>query len=122
MITDTPTEQAEINRIIRLAEEFKRRNAGKVRKVMVGEVSVDSGRVVIIDPCYLHDGKPGPGGLEHATEGWKEEKRMSEVDKASGGWIDDNTGEAKKAGSIYNGLAVASSTGYGDGTYPVYAR
>ena len=31
------------------------------------------------------------------------------------------TGEAQHAGSVLNGSAVASSTGWGDGTYPVYA-
>ncbi len=121
----TEDEKQRFALIIRLDEDFRRKHAGKVRRVEVGHVCVDSGNVVIVDPCYLHDGKHGPNGtpdeygLQHASEGWIEEKRMDEVMDI--GAIDEKTGEARPAGPIYNGLAVASHTGYGDGTYPVYA-
>ncbi len=117
----TPKEKQKFAQTIRLYEECKRKHGGKVRRVKVGYVSVDSGQVIIVDPCYLHDGKPGPGGLQHASKGWKYEQHYEECCDATGGGIDDRTGEAQHAGSVLNGSAVASSTGWGDGTYPVYA-
>jgi hypothetical protein len=122
----TEDEKQKFARIIRLDEEFKRKNAGKVRRVEVGHVTVDSGRIIIIDPCHLHDGRTLPNGLRHSSEGWIDpttgqatEKREEEMDAI--GCIDETTGESKPAVPVYHSSAVASSTGYGDGTYPVYA-
>jgi hypothetical protein len=117
----TPEEKRKFAQTIRLHEEFKQKHAGKVRRVKVGYVSVDSGQVIIVDPCHLHDGKPGPGGLQHSSRGWKYEQHYEECRRATTGGIDDRTGEARRAGSVLDGSAVASSTGWGDGTYPVYA-
>jgi hypothetical protein len=119
----TPEEQAIICRF----EDFKRKNAGKIRRVEVGHVTVDTATVVIIDPCHINDGRPLPSGFMNSSEGLVDpttgqikENQQDEIEEATMG-IDPTTGEASGAGSIYHGSAVASSTGYGDGTYPVYA-
>jgi hypothetical protein len=84
--------------------------------------------VVILDPCGIHDGRPLPGGFVNASEGLIDpntgqirEDRKDEIEDVTMGGIDPTTGEAQVAGSFYHNIAVASSTGYGDGTYPVYA-
>lgn len=81
-----------------------------VERVLVGHVPVDSGQLMLTDPCYItsgfddeftettfpHDDYPLTyNGASHAT--------LSE-----GGY-----GEL-------DGLAIAFSSGHGDGCYPVY--
>ncbi len=61
----------------------------------VGQVSVDSGQVVIVDPCYVAE-----KGLDY----------------------DEVCATTSPCGSWMRGHAVASRSGYGDGGYPVYAE
>jgi phosphodiesterase/alkaline phosphatase D-like protein len=76
----------------------------------VGNVGVDSGQVMIVDPCYLDGYDP------QTNEEWDLEKNK---DKFSYQGICHKT-LTEKVGQV--GLAVASSSGYGDGYYPVYAE
>lgn len=78
--------------------------------VYMGEVAVDSGQLVIIDPCYLQDWKNGEYHLDGKN---KDKNNYHEACEAS---------LSKKGfGQIFKGLAIASSTLYGDGSYPVFA-
>lgn len=70
----------------------------------VGDIGVDAGVVWIGDPCYLRDDSPN-NPLKH----WDQFCR----------WLDEDNPRHVKAHGM---LGVASSTGYGDGMYPVYAR
>jgi hypothetical protein len=65
---------------------------------LVGTVGVDSGTVIIIDPCYLHD-----SGTNWAWEAFCEA-----------------AGKAGYAPFEFMG-GIASGTTWGDGSYPVYA-
>ena len=82
---------------------------------LVGHVSVDSGQVMIVDPCYVLDGehddapKHDPKDHKQCTYGHPCEVTIS----------DKRYGEFFAKGF---GTAIASSSGYGDGNYPVYAR
>ena len=67
--------------------------------VLVGEVGVDSGQVVVVDPCYVSDGLDYDQVCD-ATEG---------------------KDGSPQCGTWDNG-AVASGTAWGDGSYPVVAR
>lgn len=72
--------------------------------VHIGDIDVDSGSIIITDPCYWHE----CGMHEDA------------IDALNPGWKPVNTAEIPHdAGHM--GKAVASRTGLGDGTYPVYA-
>ena len=83
-----------------------------MKKVLVGHIGVDAGICWIGDPCYiLH------------TEG--------DLPKEIGeNWEDfcDKLGEEYPTMKSFNynmgheGLGVCVSTGYGDGSYPVYAK
>lgn len=73
----------------------------KLKKI--GMIGVDSGTIIISDPCYL------------IGEGWTDEDYDKEVcsDWDRGKQIKNDIGAYK---------AVLSSTGFGDGVYPVYAE
>lgn len=84
------------------------------KKVLIGSIGVDSGQVMIGDPCYLDEWKANEfdASAAYPTE-------------ATGTFDYDGacraTCSAAGHGELGNGRAVASETLYGDGRYPVYA-
>ena len=78
----------------------------------IGYVMVDSGQVMIGDPCYLSD--------------WKGHEFDGDGKTPDGSWEYSYSGACNAtlspagAGMLENGSAVALSSGYGDGSYPVY--
>ena len=76
----------------------------------VGVIGVDAGLCWIGDPCYCVT----PDSTEHPAQTWSEF-----CDK-----LFEDTSDTKqwnhKLG--HSGLGVSVSTGYGDGTYPVYVK
>ncbi len=83
------------------------------KRVRVGEVWVDSGQVLITDPCYLDRWVNDEYNGEAAKPNAKGEYPFSYVGAASA------TLSKARAGQLE--LGVASSSGWGDGSYPVYA-
>jgi hypothetical protein len=89
---------------------------------LVGHVSVDSGQVIISDPCYIME-----GDLEFAPDGSVTATVHDPKDGKVAGYAhpcevtcsDARVGEFPVKGFA---TAVASSSGYGDGNYPVYAK
>tara|TARA_B110001454_G_scaffold199909_1_gene205105 strand:+ start:663 stop:1202 length:540 start_codon:yes stop_codon:yes gene_type:complete len=81
---------------------------------LVGHVSVDSGQVMIVDPCYVLDGEydeaPENDPKDHKVATYGHPCAVTLSDKRHGEFV------AKGYAT-----AVASSSGYGDGHYPVYA-
>jgi len=81
---------------------------------LVGHVSVDSGQVMIIDPCYVLDGE-----YDEAPENDpKDHKQCTYGHPCAVTLSDRRHGEFMAKGFA---TAIASSSGYGDGNYPVYA-
>lgn len=82
----------------------------------VGEVGVDAGMVMVGDPCYL----------DKFTDHEYDDAKV-EAQKASGKYDYSYSGACaatlsdNSAGQLGRGDAVAVSSGYGDGVYPVYA-
>jgi hypothetical protein len=76
-----------------------------MQKKLIGYVAVDSGQLLIADPCYLRDWKNGdyPGGNHYA--------RACRISLDGGGTI-------TIAGLAGDGVVFPS--GYGDGEYAVY--
>jgi hypothetical protein len=70
----------------------------RLKKEKIGEVAVDSGTIVIIDPGYIKS----------------KSRLMKAITKSTG-----MHGRVVAAGT--SGTAVWSRSGGGDGTYPVYA-
>lgn len=69
-------------------------------RFQIGSCGVDSGQIMIVDPCYVIDGRFS-------------EQQYDECCAVTCG--------EESAGQIMNAMAVVSSTGIGDGYYPVYA-
>lgn len=80
---------------------------------LIGEFSVDSGQAIVGDPCYLEDWKPWNADEvdfnDHAN-------RVGEY-----GYLGACNATLGKGFGQLGNQAVAFSTGYGDGLYPVYA-
>ena len=82
----------------------------KNETIHIGNVAVDSGQILIVDPCYLSEWKDGEYGDLKSHYG-----RACHL-----------TSDTKNLGGemIVSGIAgtgVAASSGYGDGLYPVIA-
>jgi hypothetical protein len=80
--------------------------------VFAGEFSVDSGQAMVGDPCYLYD--------------WDTSANVDFDDNSIVGEYSYNgvsaTTVKNNFGTIGIHKAVAFSTGYGDGLYPVYVK
>ena len=82
----------------------------KNKRVKLGEVGVDSGTILIVDPCYMESKEEYKAFLEQWNElvHGKDKKR----------W--DKTQLNYKKG--HAGLGVINSGFGGDGSYPVFAE
>lgn len=80
----------------------------------IGVVGVDSGQLIITDPCYVDDWE----GTEFIS---KEPYKQKEEYPYSYDGACQATLSPASAGQLRNDAGVAFSTGYGDGVYPVYA-
>jgi len=83
--------------------------------VLIGHVGVDSGQLMICDPCYIKadDWADQPYAPANAVDG----KYPFTYNGACGATLNEDS--AGQLGTFDTGIAFAS--GYGDGTYPVYA-
>lgn len=80
-----------------------------MEKICLGAVSVDSGQLILVDPCYLKYWDNGDPDF-NTTE------ILNHYDEAC-----KKTSGKNGGGEVFDNLAVAFSSGYGDGCYPVYA-
>lgn len=82
---------------------------------LIGKFGVDSGQAMVGDPCYLDDWK-----------NWdKEKQQFEEHEKSQGEYSYLGACNATLGlgyGTLGAGSAVAFTTGYGDGVYPVFAE
>lgn len=76
-------------------------------KKHIGNIAVDSGQIMIVDPCYVLDGKTA-----------QEDEDLYQ--KTSNLTTDKKYGEITFSSMAGNG--VVSTTFDGDGLYPVYAE
>lgn len=67
---------------------------------LIGHCGVDSGQILLIDPCYVYKDEYGSGG---------------DYDQCCRITLSDD-------GAGQTDLGVVTSSGYGDGVYPVYAK
>ena len=82
---------------------------------LIGEFSVDSGQAMVGDPCYLDEWKPWDSDKQKFDE---HEKSVGEYSYLGA----CNATLGKGFGQLGGANAVAFTTGYGDGLYPVYAN
>jgi len=82
---------------------------------LVGHCGVDSGQIMLTDPCYVKDFK------DEMNEGGKFVGDLPEpypytYNGASSATLQGDIG----GGQLANSMGVCVSSGYGDGVYPVY--
>ena len=80
----------------------------------IGEFSVDSGQAIVGDPCYLDE-----------WENWDNDEPFDNHVQKKGqyGYLGAcGVTLTQGYGILGMGRAVAFTTGYGDGLYPVYAE
>ena len=75
---------------------------------IIGKCGVDSGQLLIIDPCYLNKWKDGEVDFD-------KKKYLNDYDEAC------KITCGKNAGGEHSKLGVVLSSGYGDGVYPIKA-
>jgi hypothetical protein len=82
---------------------------------LIGQFAVDSGQAIVGDPCYLDEWEPWNDKVDSFD---------SHVTKAGEYGYLGACGVTLKEGYGTLGVAsaVAFTTGYGDGLYPVYAE
>ena len=77
-----------------------------------GSFAVDSGQAMVGDPCYLNEYDP------NTNEEWNLEGKEGQYSYQGVSAVTLN----KDFGEVGGNSAVAFSTGYGDGLYPVYVQ
>lgn len=80
-------------------------------RVLIGHVPVDSGQVFIVDPCYVLD-----GDVSFENDKVVSDNAYSRACAAS--MSEDGAGPFATSNGMTD--AVCTSTGWGDGMYPVY--
>jgi hypothetical protein len=83
-------------------------------KTLIGQVAVDSGQIMIIDPCYIN--ADFAKEFDTSTKGKEQSEYEMNYDGCCNATLSD-----KGYGQLEN-LAIACGTLYGDGVYPVYAE
>ena len=90
-------------------------------RYQVGRVGVDAGMVMVGDPCYLDNfGKGSTDGFNYVEAEITAQKKAKKYDFSYSGACAATLGD-DSAGELGFASAVAVSSGYGDGVYPVFA-
>jgi hypothetical protein len=82
---------------------------------LIGHCSVDSGQIMLCDPCYIES------HWKHEDFNGVVKKGLSTLPFSYDGACNATLGD-KSYGELDNGLGVALTSGFGDGSYPVYAK
>ena len=93
---------------------MKTRNRIQNGTVKIGVCPVDSGQIMLVDPCYIKDFDSD----DYSYQDWQEKHHGTKFSYSS---TCNVTIESPAQGGQV-GCAVATSSGWGDGTYPVYAE
>lgn len=88
------------------------------KATVIGHIGVDSGQMMLVDPCYI--------------ESWDSDDEEFAVDASdretpkhsnfSYAGACNTTLTKPNAGILSHGMAAVCSTGFGDGSYPVYVE
>lgn len=82
----------------------------KTKWIKIGECAVDSGTIMLVDPCYVLPDKEGDVVTD---KDYTYDKFLDDIGS-------DNFKQILAKG--VGGSGVITSSGFGDGCYPVYAK
>lgn len=105
------------------AEPFVEKTPKSIAVVYLGEVAVDSGQLMVTDPCYIDsEWRNEPLALSSEAEETEETLFGYSYDGACRATLSGG-GHGQLAFTLgHGGAGVAFSTAWGDGMYPVYAE
>lgn len=83
-----------------------------MKKVKIGTAGVDSGQLMVSDPCYVKDFISNEVDFDN---------KKNDNSYSYNGACHQTLNNETQGGELGNGLGVVFSTGIGDGSYPVYA-
>ena len=83
-----------------------------MKKVKIGTAGVDSGQLMVSDPCYVKDFINNEVDFD---------SKKNDNSYSYNGACHHTLKNKNQGGELGNGLGVVFSTGIGDGSYPVYA-
>lgn len=86
----------------------------------IGSVAVDSGQLMVCDPCYINGERWSHIGF-NPSKADDEGMYPFDYNGACGATLSEKHFGALKFDNDIAGAGVAFSSGYGDGIYPVYA-
>jgi hypothetical protein len=85
---------------------------------LIGDIGVDSGQIMICDPCYIESSWEDDNDFSPGSS--KREKPENTNFSYAGAC--ETTLAKSQAGIIGPGLGAVTSSGFGDGRYPVYVE
>jgi hypothetical protein len=87
---------------------------------LIGYVGVDSGQIMITDPCYI-DSQWTSHGDNFSHEPDSKGLYPFDYGGACSATLSDEQAGALRFAMGHEGAGVVTSAGFGDGSYPVYA-
>lgn len=96
-------------------------------EILLGYCGVDSGQIMLVDPCYVTDRKDQPNPFPEGDMDFGDNLGRGPYSKHSENEDFTYTGACRTTlggggGELGRGVAVVTATAYGDGQYPVYAE
>jgi len=85
---------------------------------LIGHVGVDSGQMMLCDPCYVSQFASNDSDFDFGAS--DRDKPLNTAFSYAGAC--ETTLAKSQAGVIGNGLGAVTSSGFGDGSYPVYVE
>ena len=91
-----------------------------MKRKLLGYAAVDSGQLIIVDPCYLSEWKDGEA-FDASKDGDEKylDNHYSQCCKVT---LENKNQGGEVLVSGVGGRGVVATSGYGDGSYPVYAE
>lgn len=93
-------------------------------KTKIGDIAVDSGQIMIADPCYINADfvkEFDPGQLGEFDDAPAQDQYEMNYDGCCNATLNKN-GFGQLGNEFTNKLGIACRTMWGDGVYPVYAE
>lgn len=89
-------------------------------KTLIAHIGVDSGQIMIADPCYIKDGFDNEFDPETKGQDKQPHYEMN-YDGCCNATLSEN-GYGQLGNDFTSHLGLACRTAYGDGVYPIYAE
>jgi hypothetical protein len=95
----------------------------RTRRIKLGEIGVDSGQMMLCDPCYIESSWQR-GDFDHEKIEAMKKNKVYEFgySGACAATLQENGNKAQIGDILANGLGAVCSTGYGDGSYEVWVE